>query len=259
MQAERRSTFVRPSPCSALAELEPPADPPESEGGGGIGSFLNSTRGIISSVTALVVAVSGLLIALNRVGVLGGDDDDPTPKTETTKPAGLFGAMTRPIGRVYFDGTTMFVRAAQPRRPLLHLADLEEALGDVAMTSRVTWLSGGRDYGVGFICRYDSRADYYLLAVLSGGRYNIVRYRDGTPRSLTGGIQQSSDVTGDTNEITARCVGNDPTTLTLEVNGRTVATEQDPDGIENGNVGIRAGSGESFVTFRFENFELRYL
>jgi hypothetical protein len=215
---------------------------------------------VISSITALVVAVSGLLVALNRVGILGGDDDETeTATTETTPTPGIFREMTRPIGRVYFEGETMFVRAAQPRRPLLLLAELEKALGDVAMSARVSWLSGGRDYGVGFVCRYDTRADYYLLAVLSGGRYNIVRYRDGRPRSLTGGIQQGSDVTEDTNEITARCVGNDPTTLTLVVNDRTVATEQDPDGIENGNVGIRAGSGESFVTFRFEDFELSYL
>jgi hypothetical protein len=34
--------------------------------------------------------------------------------------------MTRPIGRVYFDGETMYVRASQLGRPLLQLADLEE-------------------------------------------------------------------------------------------------------------------------------------
>jgi hypothetical protein len=38
-----------------------------------------------------------------------------------------------------------------------------------------------------------------------------------------------------------------------------VATKKDPDGIESGNVGIRAGSSESFVVFRFEDFVLRYL
>jgi hypothetical protein len=38
-----------------------------------------------------------------------------------------------------------------------------------------------------------------------------------------------------------------------------VAEEQDPNGIESGNVGIRAGSSESFVTLRFEDFVLRYL
>jgi hypothetical protein len=38
-----------------------------------------------------------------------------------------------------------------------------------------------------------------------------------------------------------------------------VATKQDPDGIESGNVEVRAGSNESFVVFRFDEFELAYL
>jgi hypothetical protein len=258
--AATRSTFDGPSPCFALADLEPPAEPPESGAGGGIASFLNSTRGVIGSITALIVAVSGLLVALNRIGVLGGDDDGTTTRgTETTPTPRLFGEMTRPIGRVYFNGETMYVTARQPRRTLLHLADLEEPLRDVALSARVSWVSGARDYGTSFVCRYDSSSNYYLLGVLSGGRYNIARYREGRLVSLTGGIRRSSAITGDANEITARCVGDDPTILTLEVNGRTVATRQDPNGIESGNIGIRAGSGESFVTFRFEDFELRYL
>ncbi len=246
-----------------MSDFEPPADPPDSGSGGGFTSFLTNTRNVIGGVTALILAISGLLVALNRVGILDGDDDDtPNGTTETTSPRGLFGPLTRPIGRVYFDDDeegTMYVRAAQPGRPLVHLADLEKPLMDVALTSRVSWVSGARDYGMAFVCRYDSVRDYYLLAVLSGGRYNIVRYRDGRPVSLTGGIKQAADLAGDTNDITARCVGDDPVTLTLVVNGRTVATEKDEEGIESGNVGIRAGSSESFVTFRFEDFELRYL
>jgi hypothetical protein len=240
-----------------VVDLEPSAEPPDSDEQGGIASFLNSTRNVIGAITALIVAVSGLLLALNKIGILDGDDDEVT--TETTPPPGLFGPMTRPIGRVYFDGQTMYVRAARPGNPLLHLADLEEPLRDVGMSARVAWVSGARDHGVAFVCRYDTRADYYLLAVLSGRRYNIVRYREGRPISLTGGIRESTDIAEDENEITARCVGDDPTSLTLEVNGRTVATAQDRDGIESGNVGIRAGSSEAFVTFRFEDFVLRYL
>jgi hypothetical protein len=240
-----------------VADLEPPAEPPESGAGGGITSFLNSTRAVVGAITALIVAVSGLLIALNRIGVLGGDDDDGT--TETKPTSHLFREMTRPIGRVYFDRTTMYVTARQPGRTLVHLAEQEEPLRDVALSARVSWVSGARDYGTSFVCRYDSSSNYYLLGVLSGGRYNIARYRDGRLVSLTGGIRRSSAITGDTNDVTARCVGNDPTTLTLEVNGRTVDTRRDADGIESGNVGVRAGSSESFVTFRFEDFELRYL
>jgi hypothetical protein len=238
-------------------DLETP-ESPDSGAGGGLGSFLNNTRAVIGAVTGLIVAISGLLIALNRAGILGGGDDDGTT-TETTPPARLFGAITRPIGRVYFDGETMYVRAAQAGRPLVHLADLEEPLRDVAMSARVSWVSGARDYGMSFVCRYDSSTNYYLLAVLSDRRYNIARYRDGRLVWLTGVNQQSTYIDQRSNDITARCVGDDPTTLSLEVNGRTVATTQDPDGIESGNVGIRAGSSESFVTFRFEDFVLRYL
>jgi hypothetical protein len=238
-----------------LADFEPPAERPDTGSGGGISSFLSSTRNIIGGVTGLIVAISGLLIALNKVGLLDRDDDGPT--IETT----IFGPMTRPIGRVYFEdeGETMYVKAAQPGQRLLHLADLEEPLRDVALSARVSWVSGARDYGVSFVCRYANNKNYYLLALLSGGRYNVGRYRDGRLVSLTGGIQNSSDIGEDSNDVTARCVGDDPTTLTLEVNGRIVAKRQDANGIESGNIGIRAGSDESFVTFRFEDFQLRDL
>jgi hypothetical protein len=241
-----------------LADLEPPAESPEPESGGGIASFLNSTRNVVGALTALIVAVSGLLLALNKAGLLDGDENGPT--TEKRPPEGLFRAMRSPIGRVYFDDDqTMYVRASQRGRPLLHLADLEKPLRDVSLTSKVTWVSGAADYGTSFVCRHESNRNYYLLGVLSGGRYNIARYRDGRLVSLTGGIQQSGLIDGRTNEVTARCVGDDPTSLTLEVNGTVVAERKDPNGIETGNIGVRASSGESFVTVRFEDFTLRYL
>jgi hypothetical protein len=238
-------------------DLEPP-ESPDSGSGGGLGSFLNNTRNVIGAITGLIVAISGLLIALNRAGILDGGDDNET-QTETRPTNALFGPIKRPIGRVYFDDETMYVKAAQAGRPLLHLADQEKPLRDVSMSARVSWVSGASDYGMSFVCRYDNSRNYYLLAVLSDRRYNIARYRDGRIVSLTGGIQQSTNIDERSNDITARCVGEDPTTLSLEVNGRTVATKKDPDGIESGNVGIRAGSSESFVVFRFEDFVLRYL
>ncbi|HYZ91773.1 MAG TPA: hypothetical protein VFA34_05185 [Actinomycetota bacterium] len=241
-----------------MDDLPPTDESPDAGSGGGLGSFLNNTRNVIGAVTGLIVAVSGLLVALNKVGILGGDDDNG-PKTETRPPATIFGPIKRPIGRVYFDGETMYVRAAQPGRPLVHLADLEKPLRDVSMSARVSWVSGASDYGMSFVCRYDNSQNYYLLAVLSGRRYNIARYRNGRVTSLTGGIQRSTKIAEESNDVTARCVSHDPTTLSLEVNGRPVATKQDRDGIESGNVGIRAGSSESFVVFRFEDFQLKYL
>jgi hypothetical protein len=236
-----------------LADLEPPDGPDSEPGGGfGIGSFLNTAPRAIGSVTALIGAITGLLVALNKVGILSGDNGGGG--TTTTGP---FSPFTRPTGRVYFDGKTMYVKAARPGRPLLVLANREEELRDVAMSTRVKWLSGASDYGLAFICRYESNRNYYLLAVLSGGRYNIAKYRDGNLASLTG-IQHSRAVKDGANDITARCVGDQPTSLTLQANGQTLATVKDAEGIEGGNVGIRVGSSESFVTLSFEDFVLNY-
>jgi hypothetical protein len=120
-------------------------------------------------------------------------------------------------------------------------------------------VSGATDYGTSFVCRYESNRNYYVLGVLGGGRFNIARYRHGRLVSLTGGIQRSGLIDERTNQVTARCAGDDPTSLTLEANGSVIAERKDPNGIESGNIGVRASSGESFVTVRFEDFLLRYL
>jgi hypothetical protein len=242
--------------CTAVSDPEPPNGSDDTGSVGWLTAFLSSTPRVIGSITALIGAISGLLIALNRVGVLGGDNADATP----SKPAeSLFNPVTRPSGRVYFDGTTMYVKAAQPRTPMLVLADQAKALQDVAMSTSVTWLSGASDYGYSLLCRYRNPRNYYLLGVLSGGRYNIARYRDGALTSLSRGLQHSDYLDEQKNDVTARCVGDDPTTLTLEANGRTVASIKDPTGLEGGNVGLRVGSGESTVTLAFEDFVLKYL
>jgi hypothetical protein len=238
-----------------LADLEPPDGHDSEPGGGfGIGSFLNTAPKAIGSITALIGAITGLLIALNKVGLLDGDDGGP--KTTTTETP--FAAFTRPAGRVYFDGKTMYVKAAVPGRPLVVLANQEEPLQDVTISARVKWLSGASDYGLSLICRYESNRNYYLLGVLSKGRYNIARYRDGKLTSLTG-IRTSSAIEEGANNITARCVGDQPTALTLEANGQTVDSVKDAEGIEGGNIGVRVGSGESFVTLSFDNFVLKHL
>jgi hypothetical protein len=242
-----------------VSETEPPVAPDDAESAGGFASFLNSTPKVIGAITALIGAVSGLLIALNRAGLLGDGNGSSTGTTTSEEAETLFGPMTRPVGRVYFDGKTMYVRAATPRTPLLHLADQDKDLQDVAMTTRVRWVSGARDYGYSLLCRYRNSRNYYLLAVLSGSRYNIARYRNGRLTSLTRGIQESTHVEDDANDIVARCVGESPTTLTLEANGHVIGQVTDAEGLPGGNIGIRVGSGESFVTFRFENFVLKSL
>jgi hypothetical protein len=243
-----------------LADIEPPDGSHDSEPGGGIGigSFLSSAPRAIGSITALIGAVTGLLIALNKVGVLGGDKAGGGATTTETYGSGLFTPLTRTTGsRVYFDGKTMYVKAATPTRPLLVLANQDKPLEDVAMSFRVEQVGGASDYGMALICRYDSNRNYYFLSVLSGGRYNIARYRDGKLKSLAHGT--SSALTEGANDITAKCVGDQPTSLRLEANGRTVGTAKDADGLAGGNIGIRVGTNESFVTVRFEDFILRSL
>lgn len=77
--------------------------------------------------------------------------------------------------------------------------------------------------------------------------------------SLTNGFRTSTYVDEKENDVVARCVGERPTTLTLEVNGHVVAQVSDPDGLRGGNVGIRVGSNRSVVTLSFEGFDLNSL
>ena len=244
-----------------MSDLDPSPELEETGTGGGLGAFLNSAPRVIGSITALIGAVTGLLIALNKTGVIGGDGDGPpTNTTETIEEGGMFGPLDRPpIGRVYFDGKTMYVKATKPNNPLVHLAKQEDALGDVSLTARVAWVSGAKDYGLSFICRYESPSTYYLLAVLKGSHYNLVRYRSGKAISLIGGMKPTGLLTEGANTITAKCVGDEPTILTLQANGQTIGTARDDDGIESGNIGVRVGSSESLVTLRFDDFLLRYL
>jgi hypothetical protein len=235
------------------------------------GSFLTSGPALIAAFATLITAITGLIIGLNQAGIIGGDNgesgdgttaaetDTTATDTTTTGAAAYFREMTSPLGRVYFDGETMLVTAKEPNRPVVRPADIEEPLRDVRMSVRARWVSGAPSYGAGLICRYENANNYYLLAVFSGGGYNVVKYTGGKPRSLARESPESSDDGDDEDDIEARCVGDDPTSLTLIVDGEEVATVQDPDGIESGIVGIRVGTDEARVTVGFDDFVLRSL
>jgi hypothetical protein len=230
---------------------------------GSLTAFLTSGPALIGAFAALITAITGLIVGLNQIGVIGGDDDDSGSETEaadttTTGAAAYFSPTTSPLGRLYFDGETMLVTATTPNRPLVRPADLEEPLGDVRMSVRARWVSGARSYGAGLICRYENANNYYLLAVFSGGGFNVVRYRNGKPTSLARGGPEGGE-SDDDDEVEARCVGSDPTNLTLIVDGDEVATVQDPDGIESGVIGVRVGTDEARVTVGFDEFVLRSL
>jgi hypothetical protein len=231
--------------------------PSDTDSGGG--SFWTSLPALLTASAVLIGAIVSAVVTLTK-----DDDGDAAAATTSQTSTGttgdrFFRELTRPLGRVYFEGETMLVKASQPGRPLLVLAESDEAIADVRLGAHVEWVSGAKDYGVGFVCRYADAGNYYLLSVLSGGRYHIVRYRRGKPVSLTGGIQTSGAVDDTANDVFARCVGTDPVTLTLTVGGQQVATVRDADGIDGGNVGIRVGTSESVVTTSFRRFELRSL
>ncbi len=228
-------------------------DPVDAGGGGG--SFWTSLPTILTASAVFIGAVVSAVVALR-----GDNGNHSSTQAATTLSAGQhFLPMTRSWGRTYFEGDTMFVKASKPAQPMLVLAEGDEPLRDVRMSAHAAWVSGARDYGIGFVCRYENAANYYLLSVLSGGRYHIVRYRKGRPVSLTHGIQTSTLIQDGSNDVDVRCVGSKPATLTLSVGGTEVKSVQDAAGIEAGNVGIRVGTSESVVTCSLRNFTLRSL
>jgi hypothetical protein len=229
-------------------------DPGLDAGDGGGGSFWTSFPAILTASAVFLGALVSAIVALRG----GGDNGPPVPTTTTTAQGNdYFVPVTRPAGRVYFEGETMFVKASLPARPMLVLAENDEQLEDVGMSARAEWVSGAKDFGVGFVCRYADGGNYYLLSVLSGGRYHIVRYRKGKPVSLSRGTSGAID--DDANDLNVRCVGDDPVILTLRAGGQEVARARDEAGIVAGNVGLRLGTSESVVTASFRGFELRAL
>lgn len=245
-----------------MADSDPPAGSEDADTSGGLGSFLNSTPRVVGSLTALIGAVSGLLIALNKAGVIGSHSRaGPTQSTATDDQTPLFGPSTQGGGKgtVRLDSGTLYITALEPGHGVRVLADQESPLRDISLGAHVQWVSGARDWSFSLLCRYQDRLNYYLLGVIpSTHRYNVARYRDGKLRSLTG-LRKSDAIRDDDNDVRISCVGDPDTTLTLVVNGETLAHYTDRSGIDSGNVGIRAGSAAGTVTTSFDQLRLRSL
>jgi hypothetical protein len=247
-----------------VPDIEPTEESGDGDSGGGLAWFFNTTPKVIGAISGLIVAVSGLLIALNKTGVLDGTADSQTTPAQTTPtnttpaktPPEVFSEFDRRNGKLSFEGSTMYIQAKQPRSPVVALSNQEAPL-DVVMSTRVEWETGAYDYGVSLICRRQNAKNYYLLGVIpSEGRYNIARYREGRPVSLAHGT--SPRVDDKVNDLTARCLNAQPTILTLEVNGKIVRQKLDPEGLAAGDVGIRVGTNQrSEVTVGFKDFALR--
>jgi hypothetical protein len=233
---------------------DPSGDAPAGpDAGGGFTGFLSSLRGVIAAIATLVIAVSGLITALRATGVLNGDDE-PTPLASTDeRRSGLFRAVTRTKGDIYFEGDTMVVVAKRRDDPYLELAEGDTEYEDVSLSARIE--GPDKDFGAGFVCRHRGGRTYYLLSIQSGGRFSIVRYRGGPGNALARGM--SSAIRDSANDVIARCLDDRPTTLSLTVNGSTVARAEDEDGIERGSIGVRVGTKQPHAAIRFDDVVLR--
>jgi hypothetical protein len=243
-----------------VSDPEPPSGPEDSETGW-LGAFLSSTPRVLGSVTALIGAVSGLIIALDKVGVIGGDGETATTQVTTggADAESLCAPGPRGTGDVRFEDGTMYVTAKKPRHGVRVLADQQNSLQEVELSARVKWESGADDWSFALVCRSEDSRNYYLLGVTSSGKYNIAKSRDGNLRPLTG-LRRSDAIDSRENRVRVRCAGYRPTTLTLAVNGETLASIPDGnDDIESGNVGLRVGSTEDVVTCSFNDFLLTSL
>jgi hypothetical protein len=244
-----------------VSDPEPSSGPEDSESTGWLGAFLSSTPRVLGSVTALIGAISGLIIALEKAGVIGGDSETAITQVTTggQDAKSLFAPGPRGNGEVRFEDGTMYVTAKTPRHGVRVLADPPTSLQGVELSARVKWESGAGDWSFALVCRSEDSRNYYLLGVTSSGKYNIAKYRDGRLRPLTG-LRQSDAIDSRENRVRVRCADYRPTTLTLAVNGETLASIRDGnDDIESGNVGLRLGSTEDVVTCSFNDFLLTSL
>jgi hypothetical protein len=244
-----------------VSDHEPPLGPEDSESTGALSAFLSSTPRVLGSVTALIGAISGLIIALEKAGVIGGDSGTAVTQVTTSgqDAKSLFAPGPRATGDVRFEDGTMYVTAKTPRHGVRVLADPPVSLQGVELSARVKWESGAGDWSFALVCRSEDSRNYYLLGVTSSGKYNIAKYRDGRLRPLTG-LRQSDAIDSRENRVRVRCADYRPTTLTLAVNGETLVSITDGnDDIESGNVGLRVGSTEDVVTCSFNDFLLTSL
>jgi hypothetical protein len=249
---------------TALGDPEPPVGSDDSDSpSGGLSGFLGSTPRVIGAITGLIAAVSGLLIALNRAGILGNGGGTSTTTTQsngttTVANAPPFGpdGQGGGDGEVQLKDGTLYVTATEPGHGVRVLADPENTSTHTTLAARARWVEGERDWSFSLVCRFQGSKNFYLLGVIPIKRmYNIARYRDGRLTSLSG-LQRSDAIRANDNKVTASCFGNQTTTLTLKVNGETLRSVRDPNGLAYGNVGLRVGSSVGVVTCAFTELKL---
>jgi hypothetical protein len=232
--------------------------------------FLTSAPALLGGLAALITAVTGVIVVLRNDDGPGPSPPPPpaaaTSETGTTPTEAVVGFTETddpPIGEgtVSVEGETVLLRARSSDATggsSLGVVSESSPVSDVSIGARARWESGAKDYGAGVICRYRGPREYYMFVVFSDGNYNVARYdplKAQGPRWLKSLQLPEHLQTGRDFRVQADCVGDDPTRLTLRVNGVEVWSRPDDDGIESGLVGIRGGTKEpDGVTIRFDGF-----
>lgn len=129
-------------------------------------------------------------------------------------------------------------------------------LADVHLQVESTRISGPVDNRYGVICRYQDENNYYAFLLSTDGYYAIVKMQEGQTIVLgTETMQPAQELlTGyPTHYIEAVCQGQQ---LTLQVNGRELASVMDSS-FSSGDVGLIAGAfSEAGVEILFDNFQV---
>jgi hypothetical protein len=146
--------------------------------------------------------------------------------------------------RIYVGATNTDVWA----NPGLEFTD---SLIDVEATK----VGGDNNNDFGVICRYQDGGNFYFFVISSDGYYGIGKLSGGTQMLIGTQSMPPSEVIlqgENTNNIRAGCVGS---TLTLIVNGETLAEFEDTE-FTSGDVGLLAGSFSNPGTeIYFDNFQ----
>jgi serine/threonine-protein kinase len=218
---------------------------------------------IVAGVAGAVLLVAGTIVGVVLATRGGGNANTATTSATGSaafsEPPSLFGPIDRGDASATFidDGYVFELKKAS--RPLLSEANRAAPLD---VRAQVDVQSADADYGAAVLCRFQSQRDYYLVAILSGQRYNIVKYVDGKQRSLQGGIQTSSVIRpgAATNHVEAQCYGTGTVVVNLIVNGSRVSSVADAEApLTGGRVGLRANTTEPTVHVRFEKFVMSKL
>lgn len=128
---------------------------------------------------------------------------------------------------------------------------------DVQIEVDATKIGGPDDNDFGIICRYQDRANFYMMVISSDGYYGIAKLKDGQYSMIGSEQLQYSDriARGQrVNHLRADCIGS---TLRIYANDHLLMEAQDSD-FAAGDVGLLAGAYDlKGVDILFDNFVVK--